>query len=403
MSKNIYIFFLYIFVFSLPLSEGIKNISWFLYIISWIFGNFNKLRLVELIKKENININILFLLILISPLLVALFCKTNLEEWDGAWDVLRYGLIGFTICHTKYSYRQILNLFYLITISTFIGILHGHYSHLYNGLEFIELHSVGHVNHSSIYISIALTVVLSILLTINKINNLSILYSFIFILFLFTLLEMAARGSIIPLLFSIILILYLHNNRTKNILILSFSSTLIILFCYILDIEVINKFMNGGLSNRMKLFNSSCILLQSSPFWGVGLENSIFYFEHEKFLSVCELLNIKFDDNVYQTDHVHSHNFYMQSLVERGVIGTIPQIIFLFYWAKSLSSNFILIKNKLMFISWNVSLASFIMIFLGGIFNTTFHHENATLSLILFSINYTLFKSYPLKRNGHNT
>ena len=64
--------------------------------------------------------------------------------------------------------------------------------------------------------------------------------------------------------------------------------------------------------------------------FGVGLENSIFYFEHEKFLSVCELLNIKFDDNVYQTDHVHSHNFYMQSLVERGVIGTIPRLYFYF-------------------------------------------------------------------------
>ena len=403
MSKSINIFFLYIFVFSLPLSEGIKNISWFLYIISWIFSNVNKFGLVELIKKESININILYFLILIPPTLVALFCKTNLEEWDGAWDVLRYGLIGFTICHTNYSNRQILNLFYIITISTFIGILHGLYNHLYNGFEFIQLHSVGHVNHSSIYLSIALSIVLSTLITINKINNLSMVYSFILILFLFTLLEMATRGSIIPLLLSIILILSLHNNRTKNLLILSFLSTLIILFCYIFNIEVINKFMNGGLSNRIKLFNSSCILLQSSPFWGVGLENSIFYFEHKKFLSICELLNIKFDDNEYQTDHVHAHNFYMQSLVERGVIGTIPQIIFLVYWAKSLSSNFRLIKNKLMFISWNVSLASFIMIFLGGIFNTTFHHENALLSLILFSINYTLFKLDTLKRNGHNT
>lgn len=403
MSKSIHIYLLYIFVFSIPLSEGIKNISWFLYIMSWIFSNVNKTLSVELLKKENININILFFLILISPILVALFCKTNLEEWDGAWDVLRYGLIGFTICHTKYSNRQILNLFYLIIISTFIGILHGHYNRTYNGFEFIQLHSVGHVNHSSIYLSIVLIIVLSTLIKINKIINLSIIFLFIFILFLFTLLEMASRGTIIPLVLSIILILYLHNNRSRNLLILSFISILIILFCYVLDIEVVNKFLNGGLSNRIKLINTSFVLLKSSPFWGVGLENSIFYFEHKKFLSICELLNIKFDDSVYQTDHVHAHNFYMQSLVERGVIGTIPQIIFLVYWAKFLSSNFRLINNNLMFISWNASLASFIMMFLGGIFNTTFHHENATLSLILFSINYTLFKSYPLKRNGHNT
>ena len=401
MGKNTPIYFLFIFIFSLPLTEAIKNISWFLYIITWFYTRRKVFKNYEFLSGFLKPINIMLMLVIISPYIVATFSDVNLREWDGAWDVLRYGLVGITICNTKFSEKEISKIFQIMLLSTFLAILYGNYKFLSLQEQFIKLHSVGHVNHSSIYLAIILCLLLSIIITFNKISVLFITYSVAFFCLLFSILEMAARGAIIPLFISFLLIIFLRKEMKNRFIIFSVFILLILSISYFFEIEFINKFMNAGTSNRIKLLNSSYLLFIYSPIFGVGLENSIFYFEHERFLSVCNSLGVNFNKDEFQTDHVHAHNFYMQSLVERGLFGTIPQILLLIFWIKTLISYHKIIRNKIMFIAWNTSLSSFLIISIGGIFNTTFHHENATLSLIIFSVTYSLFNNYhPIIHNS---
>jgi O-antigen ligase len=402
-SKSTQYLVLSILLFSLPLSEAVKNIAWVLCIILWLYDNRKRFDRNGIFSIDFIGLNLLFFIIIITPYLVAFFCNTGLDEWDGAWDVTRYGLIGWIICHSKYTVSKINYLSTVLVLSAFIGCAFGIWRHLEFG-ELIELHSVGHVNHSAIYLGLILGILISrILARFYFSRQQFILIIVTTILLFFVFLEMSARGAFIPLfIFAILMLILKKFNQCISFLTIFYTLIVFLLAIYF-NLGMVNKFLYVGDGNRIKLFNTSLVIFQYSPLWGVGLENSKFFFTPEGFDKVCNLLNVTFDPKFHQADCYHAHNIYMQSLVERGIFGSIPLFVFLIYWAVKLIKDYSLLLDSFTKFVWGSSLSAFIMVFIGGIFNTTLHHEHGLLSIVLFAFHYSIFSRSCVTKTTDNS
>jgi len=386
---------LHIFCFSLPLSEAIKNISWFLFIITWIIENRHKFNKKYIFKEKNIQINILFMIIMIMPLFVAIFCKFKMDEWDGAWDVIRYGTLGWMICHSSLRSSELIKLLVNLIASCVLTSCLGLYEHFDNGSRHIELNSVGHVNHSAIYLGLVICILLSQLLSFRKksfFRNLLLVIPLILMGYIFF--EMSARGAFVPVFMYILIGIYLSVLSWKSKFV-SFSLFLIVLcVAYLCNSGISQKFLSKSDGMRPQLFNTSLVLFKYSPYWGIGLENCKYFYNYDKFVDVCKELEITIHPNTYIPKGAnlhHAHNLYMQSLVERGILGSVSLILLILYWIKKLFQDYKQANVDHLRVFWGCSLAAFLMVFIGGIFNTTLHHEHGTLCIILFAFHILSF------------
>jgi len=329
------------------------------------------------------------------PLFVAIFCKFKMDEWNGSWDVIRYGTLGWMICHSSLRSSELIKLLVNLIASCVLTSCLGLYEHFDNGSRHIELNSVGHVNHSAIYLGLVICILLSQLLSFRKksfFRNLLLVIPLILMGYIFF--EMSARGAFVPVFMYILIGISLSVLSLKS-KIVTFSLFLIVLcVAYLCNSGISQKFLSKSDGMRPQLFNTSLVLLKYSPYWGIGLENSKYFYNYDKFEDVCKELEITIHPNTYipkGANVQHAHNLYMQSLVERGAWGSVSLILLMLYWIKKLFQDYRQIKDDDLRFFWSCSLAAFLMVFIGGIFNTTLHHEHGTLCIILFAFHILSF------------
>ena len=382
-----------VFLFSIPISEAIKNIMWFLYIITWILHNKSRFNSKSIFCKNNNIHNLLFLTLILSPLFVAFFCTSNMDEWDGAWDVIRYGLFGWFISHSKLTLRFTYSLLVIALISSVIACTHG-FMTSYGG--HIELNSVGHVNHSAIYLGQVLGVTVCLLIPLVKIKTIYrifLIFILLFILFIFS--EMSARGAFIPFtIFLLIIPLIFFTKKFKQFLIYIISLVLLFSSIIILDLGIVQKFFSMSDGKRVQLFNTSVIIFKAYPFWGIGLENSKFFYFHDIIKSICDANNLKFLPEKLFFGGGHAHNLYVQALVERGMLGTIPLIFFLSYCVKVNITILRKYSRPPLLLVYGSTTCALIIVLIGGIFNTTLHHEHGLLSIFLICLSCRYYLHY---------
>jgi len=83
----------------------------------------------------------------------------------------------------------------------------------------------------------------------------------------------------------------------------------------------------------------------------------------------------------------HAHNLYANTLAERGVLGFLPMLALLAAIGVALvrrrpAGNSAALSQAL----WGGALGAWLILVVGGLFNTTLHHENAMLGMILMGI-----------------
>jgi len=86
-------------------------------------------------------------------------------------------------------------------------------------------------------------------------------------------------------------------------------------------------------------------------------------------------------------EHPHPHNIYLSNLVDRGVLGFIIFLSFMFIWLITLIKSYKKFNQDskaMLFIMGSFS--AWTTIFGIGFVNTTFHHENALLALFFLSL-----------------
>ncbi len=381
----------------LPGVEALKNIFAFLFVLSWVFIS----------KKNNYwggkwqVIDTIFLLWILADIFVSINAViTHQLSGSNFRDVIRFVLIAWVLSRLYFPKEKLRELTLISVIATLITLAYSYYS---TGGILKELHSVGHINHTAIFLVISYSISLSILLfdfhNLKKYQKIILLISTI-VLFSATI-DTGSRASfgliIIITLVNFIYLLIKHRKFSTFFLLFGLVSCVGVFFIYnpphALD-RVLAK--NHILEDpaRDKIRNFSYYAFKTNPLLGIGFGN---YGQITVEDIKVEIIKDKgtFNASEYLPGS-HAHNVYYTYLVSGGLL---IFSIFLWFWFYIVWIIFKLRSTKEN--DWIVlSSISVLLINLAiGWVNTTLHHEHAILSMFVLGM---LISEYRRAEHGKN-
>ena len=377
--------FLALMLIMLPSFEVPKNLFAVLFVVSWAF-----------IARRDKDwgghwrvIDTVFLLWILADIIVGINAiVVHGQPASGSKDIIKFMLVGWAISRAGFTIRQMI---YLCVIAIIFTVLPLGYSYLdCDGGTCVELNSVGHVNHTAIYLLI--TYVLSLSLLVFNFKNIGNLLRTIFIvttiILAYVVIDTHSRAAsgllaVITLMAMVYSIYYYRNwcSLIISVLLLSLASVILVYN----PPSVINKFMNGsslvGESPRQKIRNFAYYVFKIDPVLGTGIGN----FPNFSHNDITELV-IK-DKGVYDKSKfmpfAHPHNVYYVYLTGGGIL---LFSIFAWFWLQIV--NIIYRVNIKSNEKWIVfSSMSTVAIVLGvGWVNTTLAHEHALIAMFVLGM-----------------
>ena len=383
-------------ILSLPSLEAPKNI--------FLVGYLLTRAITEFIQFKNgiwqwKNWDTLFLIIVLTAFLSSIFAGfSGHEEWKGYRVLLTAILTGWLLSRAGYKKNQYQTLFKLIVLSTIPPLAWGLWEYLViHSRKTLEIHSVGHVNHSAIYLVIifgaSLAWFLSQLNMKDKFSTLrwqTIFLGLLSFIFFISLIIGQSRGALgIAIILGLGLFLLL--SRKKNIKIIGIMTILSILIISVLfNVNIVQKQIayqesHNVLSYRDRVWNVSIEASRFHPLLGIGMSNWHFI-NLEQLRKSVESRGQAFNSDQYAFPG-HSHNLYLTALVERGVVGLVVTLLFMIAWIRQLFKTYNWAKktNEAGYI-WGGALSAWVATFGIGLVNTTFHHEHAILACLFLGI-----------------
>jgi O-antigen ligase len=354
----------------------------------------------------------LFFTIILTAFLSTLFAgMPHLEEWKGYMVLLTAILTGWLLSRAQYSRENYEGLFKLIVLGALPPLLWGLYQYfILHTKQSLELHSVGHVNHSAIYLVMIFGASLSWFLSCFDSDKFKIKSSRFYLaglgimslIFFMSLIIGQSRGAYgVGIFLGLLIIYFVSKSKTMKL-----SGSITIIFIVLLSIifktdviekQIRNQEANNVLSYRDKVWNVSLEASRFSPLLGIGLSNWHFITSDQLKKSV-EDRGEKFDTNNYCFPG-HSHNLYLSALVERGILGLMVTLIFMLLWFRHLIKTYYwAAKSKESIRLWSGSLSAWVTTFGIGFVNTTFHHEHAILACLFLGIYLSYTRQYHPKK-----
>jgi len=394
------LFLLALLLIATPLSEAMKNITWLLYVITWVYTRFASS---DSWGGKWGSWDTLFLIWISSGFIVAMLTTVHHQEWNGAWDVLRFAGVAWLVSRSNYSRSKLKSLIGIAVLATVIGTAHAVWAwKIGHTRPNLEIHSVGYVNHTAIYLVLAFGSALSFL--VSKIWMKSYIAFFVVLITTIALasatLITSSRGSVLTLLL-ILPILFIFLSKSKTVASIISITILITMVAgaHQLQLPIYSKFERIFTHSTIKdgdVFSSSSIgyrnvnaevaltVWKQYPFYGVGLEN-YGVVDNKKTINRYLMNQNKSPRDSFgeALGSGHAHNLYANTLAERGLIGFIPVMLVLFFWIKGLMLSYPITRatNSLHYkIIWGSALTGWLTVTVNGLFNTTLHHEHGLLA-----------------------
>ena len=382
-------------ILSLPSLEAPKNIFLVGYLITRVISEIIQFK--QGIKQWK-KWDFLFITVIFTAFLSTVFAGfSGLEEWQGYKVFLTALLTGWFLSRAHYSQNQYRIIFLVIVLAIIPPLLWGLYEYLViHSKKSLEIHSVGHVNHSAIYLTMIFGATLGWFISqfnFKKTNEASqwqtILIGILSLILYIALIIGQSRGAFgiaALLLFSL---LFLANGKKIKI-IGGFVIASILISCLLFRFEIAQKQINNAnngssLAGRDRVWNVSIEASRFSPLLGLGLSNW-------HFIKLSQLQkSVEARGETFNADNYifpgHSHSLYLSALVERGIVGLIVTLFFMFYWLYDLIKTFKWSKKSSTSIMlWTGSFSAWLATFGIGLVNTTFHHEHGILACLFLGI-----------------
>ena len=384
-------------LFFLPNFEVPKNLFALLFVFSWaIYCKKNK----YWGGKWRVIDSIFLLWILIDIVVSINAIITHQLSGDNYRDILRFVLIAWVLSRTYFSKERLTEASLIALIGTIIALV---YSYISGQGEFKELHSVGHLNHSAIFLVLAYSISLSLLLF--NLKNLKKFQKIILVVITTSLLlsiidtnSRAAFGLLI--IISVIDLFYFlvkKKSISLTIVFLSVVTFIGILFIFnppeaLERIQAQESILDDN--NRMKIRNFSYYAYKANPYLGIGFGNfgQITMDDIKPYVIADKGV---FDTNLY-LESAHPHNVYYSYLISGGIL---IFSIFVFFWFYIIWIIFKL--NKREENDWIVvsSIGVVMVNLLIGIVNTTLHHEHAILSMFVLGLLISQYRMSELRKH----
>ena len=370
----------------LPSFEAPKNLFAVLFVASWVFTSQRdknwggRWRLIDTI----------FLLWILADIAVGINAIiAHNQPASGSRDIIKFVLVGWAISRSGFTIRQIISLCVIAIIFATIPLA---YSYLNcNGGVCVELNSVGHVNHTAIYLLIVYIISLSLL--IFNFKNISNYLKVVLIattgILAYVVIDTHSRAAtgllVIITLMAMLYSIYYYRNWYSliiSILLISLASVVLVYS----PPAVVNKFINGstltGDSPRQKIRNFAYYVFKIDPILGTGIGNFPNFGHDDIKDSVIKEEGV-YDKNKFMP-FAHPHNTYFVYLTGGGVL---MFSIFSWFWLNIV--QIIYRVNKSSNEKWLVfsSSSSVVMIVLGiGWVNTTLAHEHALITMFVLGL-----------------
>jgi O-antigen ligase len=393
--------FLSLMLLSLPSLEAPKNIFLILFLASSLYRQFFKK------TKDPWRLwDWIFLSYIASAFFSAVFAGiSHGAEWGGFRSILIWTGFAWLLSRTQFNQKEITWIIWVTILGTLPPLAWGLIQYMViHTKDTLQLHSVGHVNHSAIYLGIilgaALSVTLSIWRDVGLIKRMGLIL--LPIIFFVSIIIGQSRGvfgiSLIRL--SLIILLIPNPKKIKAIAFALFAIILALMplmNAAIIHKQIANQNANNTLSDRDRVWNVSFEAARFYPVFGVGNGNWN-RITLEDIKKSREERNVPFDEKNYTIQHGHSHSLYLTSLVERGVSGFVVLIVFMGSWLINLIKSYRKLKssNQGSYI-WGASLSAWIVTCGVGFVNSTFHHEHAILALLFLGLHLGYLKYYKIK------
>ena len=378
-----FVFLIGLLIF-LPSFEAPKNLFALLFVVSWVV----------IAKREN-NwggkwrvIDTIFLLWILADIIVSINAViTHQFPGENFRDIIRFVLIAWVLSRTNFSKNQMSKLALIAVMSTVVTIFYSYATLLGSR---IELNSVGHINHTAIYLLLSYALSLTLLaFNFNHLANWERLLLFFATIVLFVATidtdSRATMGLVIIVTLFNMFYFVLHYRKIKFALAAILICTLLATWlAYNPPVALQRIQANKNILQdvtRDKIRNFSYYAFKSSPVLGVGFGN----FGR---LTMSDIKEAIIEDNKDPASGQflpfnHAHNVYYTYLVSGGLVAFSIFIWFWFYVIHVIIKLRAVAENKWIF----VSSVSVVMITLGvGWVNTTLHHEHAILSMLVLGL-----------------
>jgi O-antigen ligase len=374
-------------IFVLPILEAPKNLLWFVYLGVWVF---NRWRAKDFGGRWD-GWDTLLALWISSGYVVAAFAGLHRDEWSGAHDIVRYGLLLWAIKRSGYSAYDLYKLLWWSVVSAGVALTYGLWElHVTHTKQALELHSVGHVNHSAVYLAtsfgIALACTLASWLDLNR--RLRSMAVFATLYLAGGVIHSGSRGAVGAMLLLALSLAFFWGRRSyKPLAITLVLMVLTSIAVVTMKMEVLEKQERGiatsNLSSyRAQIWNLGLAAWQRFPLFGVGM-NNFNQITKERVKSWVESAGRPYDaDRYYLAPHAHS--LFVNTLAERGIYGLGILLTVMGCWGWDLLRKRPRKEDDaITWAIWGASWSGLFVTLTAGVVNTPLHQENALLTAML--------------------
>jgi O-antigen ligase len=379
------------FCIFLPLFEAPKNLAWLGYVGAWLL---NRARTRDFGGRWD-PWDTLFAFWIASGYLVAAFSGLKGSELGGAHELARYALLGWMVKRGGYSAREIRWVLGALVASTVGGLAYG-YGRLWSGAGksgTLQLHSVGHVNHTAIYLAIMLGVCASWLFARWRAwaAGTRAVALAVCALGLVSLIVTASRGAVAVGLAMTVVLAAAWWPRWRAPLIASLAAmTLVAAALVVFNPEVMRKQEDNAaaqnvLAHRDGVWRMAVAAWERYPWFGVGMDNYSLI-SHELVRRWRTEAGKDYDAARY-VRFPHAHNLFVNALAERGAVGFAALAAVMLAWLLAL------IRERprpqdgdLAWLAWGGAASAWFVTAGVGMVNTTLHHEHGLLAVLLLGL-----------------
>jgi O-antigen ligase len=379
------------FCIFLPLVEAPKNVAWLGFVVAWLVNRF---------RARDFGggwayWDSLFAFWILSGYLVAAFAGLHHKELGGAHELARYALLVWMVKRAGYAEREVRWILGALVASLIAGLAWGYWG-LWSGdakSGTLQLNSVGHVNHSAIYIAIMLGVCVSWLFACWQAwapgrRAVALAVS---ALVLASLIVTASRGAIGIGLVLVLILATAWWPRWRAPLIASVVTLVLVVAAAIgFNAAVVRKQENyvatqNVLSFRDGIWRMGFAAWERYPWFGVGT-NNYSLISHELVHTWRTEAGKDYDETRY-VRFPHAHNLFLNTLAERGIVGFAALAAVLLAWLAAL------IRERprpqdgdSAWIAWGGAASAWFVTVGVGMVNTTLHHEHGLLAALLLGL-----------------
>lgn len=392
-SAGVELFLLGALAFVLPLYEAPKNIFGSLFFILWFF---NRVRARDFGGPWR-TWDSLIAIALGANVLATAFAGLKGDEWVGLRDVVRTLLLLWCLQRAGYSQKQWVRVLIALLAGTVLAIFGGTWKLHAKGMEGLELHSVGHANHSASYLCIVFGLSLAFLAAywraLGQRNKLLLLCTVV--LHGIAIAATGSRVAVVCMALLTLLIGAMHLRSSWKPLVLAASAIgVAALLMTAIDPWVLRKHVrnlndDNVLAYRDQLWERAMTAWRAHPGFGIGLDNYP-RITTERYRTWTEAQGRNFDPKRnYMSSHAHS--LYLDTLAERGIVGSAAMLMFVGAWGVSLwrrrprpgsvqeeQSG----ETQLGLTVWGAAAAALFVTLFIGLVNTTLHNEQFAVAMI---------------------